>query len=63
MKIVDKNNNTYHKIITMLSFNVKLSMDIEYDVKHIEKDPKFKTADHVRISSNKNNFAKGSVVD
>ena len=31
----------------------------EYNVESNEKDPKFKAADHVRISKYKNIFAKG----
>ena len=31
----------------------------EYDEDSIEKDPKFKTDDHVRISKYKNIFVKG----
>ena len=43
MKPIDVNPDSYTK----------------YNVDSNEKDPKFKTGDHVRISKYKNNFAKG----
>ena len=48
MKLVDAKNNTY--IDSMELYSTEL---------HSEKDPKFKTGDHVRISKYKNIFAKG----
>ena len=34
-------------------------VDIEYNVEHNGKDPKFKVGDHVRISKYKNDFGRG----
>ena len=57
--IVDKYNNTYHKIIKMKLVDVGDDSFTEYNEKSNEKDPKFKVGDHVRISKFKNVFAKG----
>ena len=56
--IVDKYNNTYHKTIKTKSRDVKSYSFAEYNEESIEKDPKFKVGDHVRISKYKNLFAK-----
>ena len=50
--IVPEYNNTYHRTIKMKPTDVK-------DNTYIDKDPKFKFGDHVRISKYKNIFAKG----
>ena len=55
--IVDKYNNTFHKIIKMKPIDVKSDSYAEY-VDSNEKGPKFKVGDHVRISKYKNIFAK-----
>ena len=57
--IVDKYNNTYHRTIKMKPIDVKSDSFAEYNEESIEKDPKFKVGDHVRISKYKNIFAKG----
>ena len=56
---VDEYNNTYHTIIKMKPIDVKDNANINVDKKFINKDPKFKVGDHVRISKYKNIFAKG----
>ena len=43
----------------MKPIDVKSNSFAEYNVDSNEKDPKFKTGDHVRISKYKNIFAKG----
>ena len=43
----------------MKPINVMSSMYIDFDVENNDKDPKFKTGDHVRISKHKNIFDKG----
>ena len=56
--IVDKYNNTYHKIIKMKPIDVKSDSFAEYNEESNEKDRKFKVNDHVRISKYKNTFAE-----
>ena len=57
--IVDKYNNTYHKMIKMKPVDVGDDSFDEYNEKSNEKNPKFKVGDPVRISKFKNVFAKG----
>ena len=57
--IVGEYNNTYHKTIKMKPIDVTSDSFAEYNEESNEKDPKFKVADHVRISKFKNVFAKG----
>ena len=57
--IVDENTNTYHKTTKMKPIDVRDDSFAEYNEQSIEKDPKFKVGDHVRISEFKNVFAKG----
>ena len=57
--IVNEYNNTYHKTIKMKPVDVKSSNYVEYNVNSNDKDPKFKTGDHGRISKYKNIFSKG----
>ena len=62
--IVDEYNNTYHRTIKMKPADVKDNTYIDSTELHSkkeinDKDPKFKVGDHVRISQNKNIFAKG----
>ena len=45
----------------MRPVDVKSSTYIDFGVKNNEKDPKFNVRDQVRISRNKNNFAKGYI--
>ena len=61
--IVDKYNNTYHKIIKMKRIDVKSDSYAEYNIDSNEKDPKFKVGDHGKISKHKNIFAKGYAPD
>ena len=56
--IVNKYDNIYHSTSKMKAVDVKSSTYIDFGVKNSEKDPKFKVADHVRISKYKNIFAK-----
>ena len=56
--IVDEYNNTYHKSIKMKPVDVGDDRFAEYNKKSIEKDPKFKAGNHVRISEYQNIFAK-----
>ena len=57
--IVNKCNNTYHSTIKMKPVDVKSNTCIDSSKEINNKDPKFKIADIVRISKNKNIFAKG----
>ena len=57
--IVNKYNNTYHRVIKMKPFDVKNNMYIDFEKEVNDKDPKFKVGDHVRISKYKNIFTKG----
>ena len=57
--IVNEYNNTYHRTIKTKPVDVKDNTYIDFGKKVNNKDPKFKTGDHVRISKYKNIFAKG----
>ena len=57
--IVNKYNNTYHRIIKLKSTEVKKSTYFDFDVTSNEKDPKFKVDAYVRISECKSIFTKG----
>ena len=57
--IVDKYSNRYHNTIKMKPIDIKSNSYAEYNVDSNDKDPKFKIANHVQISSYKNIFAKG----
>ena len=57
--IVDKYSNRYHNTIKMKPMDIKSNSYAEYNVDSNDKDPKFKIANHVQISSYKNIFAKG----
>ena len=57
--IVDEYNNTYHRTIKMKPVDVKDNTYIDFKKEVNDKDPKFKVGDHVRISKQKNVFAKG----
>ena len=56
--IVNKHNNTYHRVIKIKPTDVKPDSYAEYNVDSNEKYPKFQADDHVRISKFKNIFAK-----
>ena len=49
-EIVNKYNNIYHRTIEMKVVDVKDNTYIEFGKESNNKDPKFKTSDHVRIS-------------
>ena len=53
--IVNKCNNTYHSNIKMKT----VDSNIDFGIKNNDKDPKFKVADHARISKYTNIFANG----
>ena len=57
--IAKKYNNTYHTSIKMKPADVKDNTYIDFKNESIDKNPKFKVGDHVRISGYKNIFAKG----
>ena len=57
--IVNKCNNTYHSTIKMKPVDVKSNTYIDSSKEISNKNPKFKIGDIVRISNNKNVFAKG----
>ena len=50
---VNKYNNTVHETIKMMPINVTSDSYAEQNEDFNEKDPKFKTGDHVRISKYK----------
>ena len=58
--IVNKYNNTYHRTIKMKPIYVKDITYINTDKEVIDRDPKFKICDQVRILKYKNIFAKGN---
>ena len=57
--IVHKYKNTNNRTIKMKPAHVKSSAHIDFDIENNDKNPKFKVADHVRISIYQNIFAKG----
>ena len=57
--IVNECNNTYHRTVKMIPIDVKDNTYINISKELDDNDPKFKVGDHVRISKNKNIFAKG----
>ena len=57
--IVNEYNNTYHRTIKVKPVDVKDNTYIDFIKEVIDKDPKVKVGDHVRISKYKNIFAKG----
>ena len=59
--IVNKYNNTVHKTIKMKPVDVTSDSYTEYNEDFNKKGPKFKVNDHVRISKDKDTFAKGYV--
>ena len=58
-EIVDEYNNTYHRRIKMKPVDTKDNTYIDFEKEVIDKDPKFKVGDYVRICKYKNIFAKG----
>ena len=59
--IVNEYNNTYHRTSKMNPIYVKNKTYINIGKEVNDKDPKFKDADHVRISKYKNIFAKDQI--
>ena len=59
--IVNKYNNTVHRTIKIKPTDVTNDSYVKYNEDSNKKGPKFKVNDHVRISKNKNIFAKGYV--
>ena len=57
--IVNKYNNTYHRTIQLKPVDLKPGMYIKLNTEKNKEGPKFKVSDHVRISKDKNIFAKG----
>ena len=57
--IVNKYNNTVHRVIKMKPIDFTSDSYVEYNEDLNKKNPKFKVGDHVRISKYKNIFAKG----
>ena len=55
---VSKYNNTVHRTIKMKPIDVTDDSYLEYNDNCNKKYPKFKVGDHVRISKQKNIFAK-----
>ena len=51
--IVNKYNNTYHRIITMKIVNVNPNMYINFNKENNKEGSKFKVGDHIRISKYK----------
>ena len=51
--VVNEYNNIYHRKISMKSVGIKDGTYIcfDFDIKTINKDPKFKVAGHVRVSN------------
>ena len=59
--IVDEYNHSYHTTVKMKPAVVKDNAYINADKEINNKDTKFKVGDRVRISKNKNIFAKGYI--
>ena len=59
--IVNKYNNTHHRTIKMKNVYVKSNTYIDCSKEVIDKDPKFKIVNIVRISKCKNIVAKGYI--
>ena len=57
--MVNENNKIYHRTTKMKPFDVKDNTYIDSVKTFNDRDPKFKVGDHVRISKDKNIFAKG----
>ena len=51
---VNKYNSTYHKVIKMTIADVKSSTRFDFGIESNSKDPKFRFADHEKISKNSN---------
>ena len=62
-EIVSKYNNTSHRIIHTKTVDVNPSTYIDFNKEDNTEVPKFKVDNHMRISKNKNSFAKGFVLN
>ena len=56
--IVNKYSNTVHRMIKMKPIDITSDSYVECNDDSNDKEPKFKFGDHIRISQNKNIFAK-----
>ena len=54
IRVVDKYNNTYQRTVKINSIYINICTYIDFDVKNNDTDPRFKVADHVRVSKYKN---------
>ena len=61
--IVNKHNNTYHRVNKRKPVNVKSSTNIDFNKENNKESPKFKIGDNVRISKYKSIFAKGYILN
>ena len=61
--IVNKHNNTYHRVNKRKPVNVKSSTNIDFDKENNKESPKFKIGDNVRISKYKSIFGKGYILN
>ena len=61
--MVNEYNNIYHRTIKMKPIELKDNTYINIGKDGNDKDPKFKVADHVRISKCENIFAKGCTLN
>ena len=58
-EVVKKFKNRYHRTIKMKPVDSRSDTYIEYGVEHNDQDLKFKVSNFVRISKQKDSFAKG----
>ena len=61
--IVNKHNNTYHRVNKRKPVNVKSSTNIDFNKENNKESPKFKIGDNVRISKYKSIFGKGYILN
>ena len=59
--IVKEYNNTYHTSIKLKPVDFKDNTYVDFKEEINNKDPKFKVGDHLRLSKDKNIFAKGYI--
>ena len=58
--IVNKYKNAYHRTIKMKVFDLESIIYIDFSEENNKEGPNFQVGDNVRISKNKNVFAKGN---
>lgn len=51
--------NTYQRTIKLKPTDIKVDIYTGFDVEKNDKDPKFKTVDHIKISKYKTIFTRG----